>query len=212
MDVVIFAIELPALLIAFFYYPRYKHSILKWILPFLLFINIAEALGYIFRQYLKIANTPVYSISIPIEFSFYTFLFYHFLKSERLKKILFILWLLMFVYDLGTNMNNYPDYFDFNILLFGNILMFIACTFYFWELFSLENDAELFSIPFFWVAAGVFLFNLGEISYNFLGNYLISRYDSYSFFLNYFEGFLCVILYSLLIKAILTKPITVEKD
>lgn len=200
------SIELLALLVSIIFYKRYRHSVLKWILPFLIFICTTEILGTIFRYYLHQPNSPVFSISIPIEFSFYCFLFYHFLRSYKLKKILLVLWVIMFIYDVGTNIRHFPNIFDFNILLLGNILMLVACCFYFWELFTLEHEEELFNIPFFWVAAGVFLFNLGEISYNFLGNRFNEKYDVYSLFLRSFEAFLCVILYSLLIKAMLTNP------
>lgn len=205
------AIEFLALLVAIIFYKKYKHTPLKWLLPFLIFICTAEILGTILRGILRIPNTPVYAISIPIEFSFYVFLFYHFLHSVRLKQLLFFLWLLMIVYDVATNINFFPNIFDFHILLFGNILMLLSCCFYFWELFTLENEAELFSIPFFWVAAGVFLFNLGEISYNILGNEIIKKYDFSSLFLRSFEIILCIILYSLIIKAMLTNHRAIAK-
>jgi len=204
MNFLAVGIEVLALIIALIYYRRYKHTTLKWVLPFLTFICTEELLGFIFRDILKKPNTPVFAISIPIEFCFYTFLFYHFLKSSILKRILLISWLFMIIYDVSANIRYFPQIFDFNMLLFGNLLMLLACCFYFWELFTQENEAELFNIPIFWIAAGVFLFNLGEISYNFLGNELIKKYDNYSLFLRSFESILCLILYSLIIKALLT--------
>ena len=201
--------ETLALMVAIFYYPRYKLTIFKWLLPFLLFILTVELIGTALREFFKLGNSSVYSLSIPVEFSFYTFLFFHFLQSVWSRRVLLLLWVAMLVYDIITNILHFPDIFDFKILLLGNILMLISCSLYFWELFALENEMSLLEIPFFWISAGVFLFNLGEISYTLLGNELISKYDTFSNFLKYFETILCVILYSMIIIAILkaSKPI-----
>lgn len=154
------AFELLGLLIAIRYYTYLKKSFLKWLLPFLAFIFVAELLA----KYLNFSrNRPAllvinYIIAIT-ESVFYGFLFYCATSRKRFQLLIHIL-VTASVISYCLTYIFYPramSYFSVNLMASGFCLTLIALTYLFLE-FSGNGPADLKRSPVFWIAVGVSLF------------------------------------------------------
>lgn len=202
MNYVSIICEVSAFIFSLLFYNRYKNSILKWCLPFLLFICIVEITGYYLRSVLHHNNAGLYSFSVPIEYTFYLFMFYQFLKNGILKRLLFLFEGIIITVS-ALYISTHPlSQFNPMLMPLGNIIMIITCCFYFWELFNAEQERGLFEIPFFWLSSGIFLLNLGELSYSLFSKIMMESLDIYSNFLRLLLAILSVILFSAFIKTL----------
>jgi len=202
MEYISLVSEWVALLVAIFYFNRYRHSVLKWCLPFLIMICLVEATGWYLRKILNHNNAFIYGVSIPIEYCFYLFLFYNHIANALFRKIILLFGVFVFFLALLSLLSLNRKGFNYDILLIGNCTMIVTSCFYFWDLFNTEQDESLFNIPFFWLAAGVFLFNIGEISYSMFAKRWTSLIDTNTNFLRFLLAILSPILYSSYIKTL----------
>jgi hypothetical protein len=109
---------------------------------------------------------------MPIEYSFYAFLFYKHLQGPMIKKV--ALGLLIFILTFSAiNLAFVQGIEDFNSvsqMLGCAVVLFLSCSF-FVDLFRREEEISLLREPMFWIATGVFFFKHGELNTIFLWQY-----------------------------------------
>ncbi len=157
--------EIGAFLVSMFCYRTIKDTPLKWFIPFLFALVCLELVTNHMAFVLKMHTLQVYNVSMPIEYSFYAFLFYKYLQGPMIKKI--ALGLLIFTLSFSAvNLAFIQGFKDFNTtnqILGCTVVLFLSCSF-FVDLFRREEEISLLKEPMFWISTGVLFFNLGELS------------------------------------------------
>lgn len=166
--------EIAAFVISLFCYSRIRDKPLKWFVPFLLFIGLVELTGRYIRKELHLPNSWLYNISIPVEYLFYTYLFYQHYHDPFLKRTAKV-FLAAIPIAAILNILFIQGFFnlDTNILITGSCIMILLSCAYLIDLFKREEEIDLLREPMFWITTGVLFFNLGELSYNMFFDYII---------------------------------------
>ncbi len=172
--------EISALIVCILCYSSIRDKSLKWFIPYLMFIVVVELIGNSHR----VNNSWLYIFTIPVEYIFYSFIFYNHYHNAIFKKITKYLLLIIPVaaiinivvlhgmYEIGRNK------LLGGILITGSSEMILLCCLYFVDLFKREEEINLFYDPVFWLSTGLFFFNLGELPYNLFFDYIVNhRYD-----------------------------------
>jgi hypothetical protein len=189
-------IEITALLVSILVWPHIRKSFLKWLLPFLLFIVGIEIAGKYIASVLHKNNGWLYNVSIPLEYVFYSFVICQSVKNRFSKKVILFSAVIFCIYVLYTNVVS-PGIMKFNagFLFYGSGLMvFFSCLF-FWDLFSEKAVINPLKHSAFWVVSGLFLFNLGEFSYNLFADILFEKRDKTAVFFHQINNYLNLVLY-----------------
>ena len=196
-------VESLALSVCLIYYKSIRKSKLKSLPFFLAFILLVELTGSYFARLLTTNNTWLYNLSIPVEYSYYLFLFW--LHGQNLLKKLTVLGFIVLIIVTIFYFFYLPiKAFHSNVLLTGQAFVIISTCIYIYELFQSADDQPLYKNYFFWLVSGLFLFNLGEISYFVL--YLSIHKNDWDSFDNLFQlinNNLLLVLYLSYIIAIL---------
>lgn len=192
--------EVGALLASVALWSSLRLSVLRWFLPFLLFIVCVEFTGRYLGRELHQPNSWLFNLSIPIEYLFYTFIFwknYTKLAFRFLAQWFLILFPVFFFFNL---MANGLATFHTNVLLIGNFFMIVFSVLWFLAFYENMDKEILWKEPMFWIAAGVFLFNMGEFTYNLFSGFLIGhRLDHAATLFKAINNNLILLLYSFLI-------------
>lgn len=194
-----------ALLISILHYNTIRDKPLIWFIPFLAFMVVVELSGWYIKNILGASNSWLYNISIPVEYIFYTFIFYKHYEFAPFKKIAALLLLIIPIGSL-INIIAIQGFYNFNtnILLAGCCIMILLCCLFFIDLFKRETEFVLLKEPMFWITTGLLFFNLGEISYNLFFDYIIKhKQDTGAKFFTSINSILVYVLYSFISIAIL---------
>lgn len=169
--------ELAALVATIIFWYKLRLTRWYWLLPFLIFIVGVELTGRYIRTELKQPNAWLYNISVPIEYLFYSFLFYLSYQREIFKKLI-VAFLIGFSIFAIINIFLIQGFerFNTNILKVGSFCMIVFSCLFFVELLSREEEFRLVEEPMFWIATGIFLFNTGEFFYTLFSDYLIKNH------------------------------------
>ena len=203
-------IEFAALLTSVLLWRSLKDSGLRWFLPFLLFIVIAELCGRLMYKELKQPNAWLYNLVVPAEYLFYAVVFYTYYTKKINQTIakLFIVFFLLFVF-ISLAFINGIYLFNENFLIMGSFFMLLFCILFLLEQYNTVSEKPIWQIPMFWVTIGVFLFNAGEFSYNFLSKFLIeNEMDPSLKFFRSINNKLILLLYTSLIISFACQKIT----
>jgi len=202
--------EIAALLVSIWYWRSLKNSRLRWFFPFLLLIVTAELSGRFMYKELKQPNAWLYNLTVPLEYLFYgtIFLFYYTKKRNQvIAKLFLLLFTLYAIISLLFTNGIYT--FDENFLLAGSFSMVLLCLLFLFEQYNNQEEKSIWQIPMFWVTLGIFLFNAGEFSYNFLSRYLIGNdMDPSLKFFRSINNKLILMLYSSFIIAFVCQKIS----
>jgi len=167
--------EITALLACILFWSSAKDTDLRWFLPYLTLIVFVEVMGWYLPVFLGKTNAWLFNISVPIEYLFFAFIFYaHYAKPLNRKfALIFIVLFSAYVicYSLIKGIYNFNTYY----LLIGSLVMIILSVLYFSEQYSKTETGNIWSEPMFWITTGVFLFNAGEFSYNFLSEFIVKN-------------------------------------
>lgn len=157
-------VEFSALAVSVLFFNVLKKGRIKTLPFFLAFIFLVELAGAYIRKILHLNNIWLYNISIPLEYSYYLFLFRlhgnRYLKSF-IRAALPSLLLLAILYLMlaPIKLLHTP------VLITGQVFVILSSCIYIYELFSGAEEESLFKNYFYWIVAGLFLFNLGDIIY-----------------------------------------------
>lgn len=202
--------EFAALVVCFLLRRSLNDSGLRRFLPFLLFIVLAELCGRFIYKELKQPNAWLYNLVVPAEYLFYSFIFFASYTKNVNKNIAlsFIVLFLMYAF-ISIAFINGIYLFNKNFLMIGSFFMLLFCILFLLEQYNLASEKPIWQIPMFWVTIGVFLFNSGEFSYNFLSKFLIEdEMDPSLKFFRSINNKLILLLYTSLIISFACQKIT----
>ncbi|MEO7264749.1 MAG: hypothetical protein ABIW38_07540 [Ferruginibacter sp.] len=193
-------VEVAAFIISLLCIKALRNKPLQWFIPFLLLVVIVEITGRFLRKEMHVPNSWLYNMFIPVEYFFNTYLFYAYFENIVLKKTAKIILILIPVAAL-VNMTFVQGFYNFNtnILFAGNCLMIILSCAFFIDLFKREEELVLWREPMFWIATGILLFNLGELSYTLFFDYILKhKQDPRAILFSTINGNLIYLFYTLI--------------
>ena len=167
--------EILALLTCLFFWKSSSKSTLRWFLPYLIFIVFVEIMGWYLPVFLGETNAWMFNISVPIEYIFFSFVFYSHYRKETNKKFALGFIFLFLIYVVSYSLVKGVYNFNANYLLIGSLAMIVFSVLYFYEQYIKVDTDNIWSEPMFWIVTGVFLFNAGEFSYNFISKFIIKN-------------------------------------
>jgi hypothetical protein len=142
--------------------------------PYLLMTVCAEYAGkYFGERALYGANNLVFNITTVIEFIFFYYLYFEAIKKQVFKNIIIVLAGLYFICSL-INIIFVQGLYDFNTytMLLGTAVIILFVFFYFYDAFDNQEPINLIKEPMFWISIGIFLFYLGDFTFNLMYPYL----------------------------------------
>ena len=148
------------------------------LIPYLLMTVTAELIGKYFAIHKRyIENVNLFNVTTVIEFVIFYYLFYQSITSTRLKKII-IYTIPLYVVMAAINQLFIQGFNSFHTytMLIGTIFLIVFVFFYFYEAFSNKEPLSLPQEPMFWISTGVFLFYLGDFTYNLIQPYFIKNH------------------------------------
>jgi hypothetical protein len=156
--------EALALAISLVFFNHIKKGKLKSLPFFLAFILLIELTGNYLAKVSKISNVWLYNISIPIEYSYYFYLFLVHGKND-LKKFIRYSYPLFLSIAIFYFFYSPLNAFHTNVLIAGQVFVIVCCCIYIFQLFVDSEEESLFKNYFYWLMSGLFLFNLGDVIY-----------------------------------------------
>lgn len=201
-------VEIIAFCISSVFWFRLKESKLHLLPFYLLFIVVVElSARYLIRELGYKKNGWLYNISIPLEYTFFLYLFFLHYISVRLKMltkyttILFSLFIIAVLLIIGS-------VYSFNTIFLkvGSLIMIIFSILYFYDLLISDRVISPLTEPFFWICSGLLIFNVGEFAYISLSDTLFQDWTNFRSLVKKINGNLIYILYStIIIGIIMTK-------
>jgi hypothetical protein len=160
----IIAVEFLALVVSLIYCKTLWHGKLRSLPFFLAFMLCVEVTGRYLHVFQHISNSWLYNISVPLEYSYYTYLFWlH--GTLGLRKFLtlgFTIFLIVLCWDLMVH--PFKPFHTYTLVT-GQVLIIISCCLYIYGLFLKNEEYTLFRNYFYWLVCGLLLFNLGDMVY-----------------------------------------------
>jgi len=152
-------------LIGIYNYKSYKNTFNKYFLYFLGYGIITELIGGNFYKLFNFTNHIVYNLYAMVQFLFYLWLFSKYLKKEKNKQIAkYFIYLTILFFILNTLFfQSIIDISQSYFFLFGGVLLIVTILLFFVEILNSDSILKIKSLLIFWVATGVFLFQLGFI-------------------------------------------------
>jgi hypothetical protein len=193
--------ELTAFIASIINYHKIKNNILWWFIPFLLLVNLVEW-GIVFKFYIiDHSNNWIYNIFDPLEFCFYSFIYYRLLSDKKNKKLILYLVTVILLFTIIDYAFIEPrQYLDSYSYILGCMAMVLYCFLYFRQVMQNIDENSLFANPYFWISSGLFLFSMGEaILFSCFQYFLITH--NFSIFqpvFNFLSNVLIAILYTCL--------------
>ncbi len=186
-------------------YAKIKHTPMRWLIPFLLYMVLTETFGRYIRTELHKPNVWLYNIYMPIEALIYSFLFYKYASSKWLKKSCVYFIISIPIVSL-SNVLFGQGFFNFNThtnIIF-TICLLVLNIMYFVDIFLNEKIVTPIKEPMFWVATGLFFYNLGGMAYNIAFDYILATgKDVNAKLFKMITQYLVYVLYSCIIVALL---------
>ena len=204
--------EIAAFAASVIFWYKIKHTRMRWLMFYLFLIVSVELAGRYISRELHKPNYWLYNISVPVEYLFYTALFYwHYTLSRN--RILARWFLMLFPVFVLINLLAIQGLHQFNnnFLKIGSLSMIIFSCLYFYEILTSEEIIHPPGIPMFWIAIGVFLFNTGEFVYSAASDTLIPYWRKWRPTFQLINNNLIYVLYSFIIIAILSFLWTPQK-
>ena len=205
-------VEIAAFLISMLCIKKLRHSPLIWFVPYLFFIVFVEISGKYYASVLHKRNGWIYNISVPLEYLFYSFIFYIHLAQPWFKKIVITGSTLFALYAVYFWVAKDIQSFNASFLSIGSGLMVLYCCLFFWQLFEGSEEVQLLKTPMFWISAGLFLFNLGEFTYNLFSGFLFEKGDRAAKFFQQINNYLNLVLYFCISIGLLWKKASAGKS
>jgi hypothetical protein len=179
LDILLFAFEVISCITGFVMSKKLNSNHWKWFPYYLTFIVLAELPGkYFLAQHMYEECTMYYNIIvIPIEFSFFYWLFYMQFRLSKQKNIPIFcgaIYLLCWSID-NFYLTKVDFWFSFSYTC-GNILLLVLILTYFINLVTTDAILNYKQDMLFWVSTGLLLFYLGTFPYYGLRNTLVYNY------------------------------------
>lgn len=166
--------EMLAMLISLICWKRLLRTPFFYFIPYLIMTVAAEWSGvYTGLHHHLDVNNQIFNITTLLEFSFFYFLFFSSIKSISSKKIILVLTAFYLVSSL-VNILFIQGFSTFNsyTMLIGTMVVVFCVFLYFYSAFEQNITVNLLKEPMFWVSIGIFLFYLGDFTFNLMYPFL----------------------------------------
>ncbi len=165
-----------SILVGLFNFHKFSHNKpLKFFFYFLIYTLISEIFGSYLGLVLIVKNNIVYNSWNIINMLFISYFLLNQVTNKFKRNIIYFLIVIFIIITLVNVLfyNNIIEYFLLNNILFAKLLIVVVVIIFFTEL--LENDKILNfkNSLFFWIALGLFLYNIA-----FLPAYALFKYTS----------------------------------
>jgi hypothetical protein len=174
-------IEFLAMAVSLWFFKDLQKGKLRSLPFFLMFIFLIEFFGRFLKHELGKSNNWLYNISIPIEYLYYMYLF--FLHGQQLLRsttkfagLVIICVCIFYLLTKPITKLHLP------VLVVGEVSTVIVSCAFVYEAFTKDTEMEksLLRFYFFWIVAGLLLFNLGDVC--FFGLYPIIKSNGWDKF------------------------------
>lgn len=187
------------------------HSLQMQVLSILLGVAIiTECLARPFIEYLPLKNNnnPIYNSYILLECTTYLYFFYKILLSTFIKKLIKITILILVAFWVIStfyifNFYTWNSYF----VLIESLVLVLAASAYYYELFTSKILITLKTHPEFWIATGMLIYYSCNMPYLGTLNYLTKHYKSLSSDLLILLNIFNILMYLLFSYAFICKTI-----
>lgn len=152
-----------------------RASYLKWFVPYLLLIVIVEIAGWYFPEKKATDVSWIFNISVPIEYLFFSYIFYKAASIGWFRKIIRAVALVFTGYAAWYSVTHPITQFNARYLLIGSFMMIAWSIGYFYDLYRKPDMQPVSREPMLWITLGVFLFNAGEFSYDLVSGYIVQN-------------------------------------
>jgi len=154
-------LEFLAAITATVYFYKYKHTILKWLLPLFWYIALNERIARLYWEYTEKSNNIFYNIFDFIYFTLLIWIIQRIVSSKkRKKKVKFLLvgYCISFLVN-ATLTNPLIDYLKYSYTA-GSIILVVAVLFYLIDLLLSEQVSKIQKDLFLWICIGLLIFNI----------------------------------------------------
>jgi len=183
------AIELITIIIGIYHYKKYKNTLLKYFLFFIIYGLFTELAGIVVGIGFKFPNYIVFNIYSVAYYIFNFWLFGRHFKHKNNRSISLVfmaLTTLMFILDTLFLQSIFVGYQSYTWFI-GSLGTIIIVILFLIELLNSDAILNVKHLLIFWVAVGVFLFQLGLLPV-----FIATKYINYSNGLTY--GYILLIL------------------
>jgi hypothetical protein len=202
--------EIGAMITAILFHRSLRATVLRWFIPFLIFIVLVELTGRYMAYIMHQPNAWLYNFSVPVEYLFYAIIFYYHYRNRfnRIAALVFITFFSLFVLIQNFFISGIAN-FNLHFLNIGTFSMVFFSLLYFFEFYNSPEAKHPLKEPMFWITSGVLLFNAGEFSYNLFSKYLVENdFDKTLEIFRNINNRLILILYSTIIISFLCTKAT----
>lgn len=149
------------LVLAIWYWPKYKYSTQRYFLLFVIFIVITEILGNFFEEMTGLKDFCIYNIFSLVSLSFYHYWFYQILRHKKICLAVSAIFVLSAIASMLTEsfFNGLWTY----ILCGGNVSLIVLSLLFYSDLLKSNDSITYYTAPTFWFTTGIFIFNIGFV-------------------------------------------------
>ena len=195
----VYILEALAFLTGMLSWQKVKESIFKYFIFYLLYIFIADIIGYLININKPIGYNELYYnyAVIPVEFNFFFWLFYKTLQPKK-KKVLPIVCSGIYLTSIIIDALYFSKHhFLFNSVSYsiGNLLLLVIILIFFMQLVNSKEILSYKNNMVFWICVGLLIYYLGSLPYYGLTNTFVSKYQGIYILYNKIEHVLDCIMY-----------------
>lgn len=194
-------IYLASILVGVFNYKKFAHNkYLKLFLYFLIYTFFSEVIGNYVAKVLSIKSNFVYNTWNIINLLFFSYLFLRKIK-KRFKRVIIYVLMISFITITLINVIFFSHYIEdllLNNILFAKFLVVIVAIIYFTEILENDDILNIKNSLYFWIALGIFLYNLA-----FLPSFALFKYTSVFGMFQYITFGLNIIMHTCFITGFL---------
>lgn len=194
-------LELIASITGFVHWKKIKDSYWKWFPVYLLVLVLAELVAIYAARALAEVNFSgmVYRyFAIPLQFLFYFWLFYQYLKESRQRKwplVAVVIYVASWVVEITYFMHKKLWFMSFSYTV-GNVMLLVLIILFLIRFIFSQEILQFKSSLIFWVNFGLLIFYLGTFPFYALRNTLYYEYKEIFFTYGYINFVLDYLMYA----------------
>jgi hypothetical protein len=158
--------------VATFYYPKYKNSHTKYLLPFLWYVALNDVIGGIYSAYVSKYNVPFYNIYQIVFTVYYLSLFKSVVESLKFKRLIsYFILIYLFSFFVATLTDDFFKYHLSLSYITGSLLIVTSILFYFSEILNSDKIIRINKMLMFWISVGLLISLLPDIPFDVIRRY-----------------------------------------
>ncbi len=192
-------VEFLAAISATIYYYKYRHTVLKWLLPLFWYVALNEIIAFQYWNYTGKTNNIFYNIYDFIYFSLLIWIIHGVISSQKRKikvKFLLIAYWISFLCN-SIIINPLIEYLK-TAYTIGSILLVIAVLFYLIDTLLSEQISKIQKNLLLWICIGLLIFNISYPVIIFAQLLYASESHKLESSLSILQGIIILITYSII--------------